>query len=181
MNSIFTLFTTYLIYPILAFVLIGVAALIGKKNNLLRNKRLVVYTLLSILLFTAPALLGFLNYDFMPYVYLILACAYFILGWYNNRLLPWVFDKQDLKYGAKSATPCFSWYCLCCFLPLCSIYATNCNTVCGLPQACSPFYLFPCLYTPITSFYTSPYWCTKRGTTMPPRATLPPKSSTTRS
>lgn len=101
MNPILTLFTTYLIYPILGILLIGVAALVGKKNNLLRKKRLVVYTLLSILLFTAPALLGFLNYGFMPYGYIMLAGMYFIIGWYNNRLLPWVFDKEDLKYGVK--------------------------------------------------------------------------------
>ncbi len=41
MDPVLSLFTTYLIYPILAFVLIGVAALVGKKNNLLRNKRLI--------------------------------------------------------------------------------------------------------------------------------------------
>ncbi len=101
MDPVLSLFTTYLIYPILAFVLIGVAALVGKKNNLLRNKRLITYTLLSILVFTSPALFGFLNYGFMPYVYIMLACVYFIAGWYNDRLLPWVFKKDCLKYRVK--------------------------------------------------------------------------------
>jgi hypothetical protein len=94
MTPFTTLFTTYLIYPILALLLVGVAFFVGKKNNLLRNKRLITYTLLSILILAAPALLGFLDYSFMPYAYIGLAVVYFITGWYNDRLLPWVFDKD---------------------------------------------------------------------------------------
>ena len=101
MTPITTLFTTYLIYPILALLLIGFAALVGKKNNLLKNKRLITYTLLSILILAIPALFGFLDYDFMPYTYIGLAIVYFIVGWYNDRLLPWVFKKEDLKYRTK--------------------------------------------------------------------------------
>jgi hypothetical protein len=43
MTPITTLFTTYLIYPILALLLVGVAFFVGKKNNLLKNKRLMIF------------------------------------------------------------------------------------------------------------------------------------------
>ncbi len=99
--TLITIFTTYLIYPLLGFVLIGVSFFIGKKNNLLRNKRLITYTLLSILLLTAGALLGFLDYHFMPYGYLVLALFYLIAGYWNNHLLPWVFNVKEMKYSMK--------------------------------------------------------------------------------
>ena len=60
-ESILTLFTTYLIYPIIGLIMVGVAALVAKKNGLLKNKRLIVYTLVSVLLLSAPALFGFLD------------------------------------------------------------------------------------------------------------------------
>jgi len=102
MSKIFgTLFTTYLIFPIIALLLAGIGLLIAKKNKLLGNKRLVVYTLLSVLILAAPAVLGFLDYGFMPYFYIALVALYFILGLYNDRLLPWVFKKEVIKYRTK--------------------------------------------------------------------------------
>jgi len=100
MSAVTTLFTTYLIYPILALLLAGVLLIVGKKNNLLKNNRLVTYTLLSILILATPALLGFLDYGFMPYAYIILTGAYLVIGWYNDKLLSWVFNKE-LKYRVK--------------------------------------------------------------------------------
>lgn len=101
MSSVALLFTTYLIYPILGIVLGLVAVLIAKKNGLLKNKRLIVYTLLSLLVLVVPALLGFLDYDFMPYGYISLTLTYLVLGWYNNRLIGWVFNKEDIKFRAR--------------------------------------------------------------------------------
>ena len=101
MNSLLTLFTTYLIYPIIALLCVGLGALIAKKNKLLKNRRLIIYTLLSVLVLAIPALLGFLNYSFMPYAYIVLVVVYFIAGWYNDRLLPWVFNEEELPYRTK--------------------------------------------------------------------------------
>ena len=95
-NLFSTLFITYLIFPIVVLLVAVIAVIIAKKNNLLGNKRLVVYTLLSVLILAAPALFGFLDYGFMPYFYIVLAGVYFILGWYNDRLLPWVFKKETM-------------------------------------------------------------------------------------
>ena len=99
-----TLFTTYLIYPILGVLMIVIAAIVAKKNKLLKNKRLISYTLLSALLAALFALLGFLDYNFMPYGYIVLAIIWFVIGYYNDRLLPWAFKKkqeQELKYRTR--------------------------------------------------------------------------------
>lgn len=89
-----TLFTTYLLYPILGLLMLAFAALIAKKNGLLANRQLVVYALLSVLALAAPALLGFLDYNFMPYGYLVSSALYLLLGWLNVRLMAWVFDGE---------------------------------------------------------------------------------------
>ena len=96
-GNISNLFIIYLIYPIIGLIMIVVATLIAKKNGLLKNKRLIAYTLLSVLILAAPALLGFLDYGFMPYAYIILSGFYLFTGWYNCKLLPWVF-KKEIKY-----------------------------------------------------------------------------------
>lgn len=98
MNSFFqTLAFTYLLYPILGLLLVGLGIFIAKKNALLGNKRLVGYTIGAIVLLTLPALLGFLDYGFMPYGYIFLAMLYLLLGSYNIRMIAWVF-KDDYKY-----------------------------------------------------------------------------------
>ncbi|UVV61386.1 TssN family type VI secretion system protein [Bacteroides fragilis] len=98
MNSFFqTLAFTYLLYPILGLLLVGLGIFIAKKNALLNNKRLVGYTIGAITLLTLPALLGFLDYGFMPYGYIFLTMLYLLLGSYNIRMISWVY-KDDYKY-----------------------------------------------------------------------------------
>ncbi|MCC8171531.1 MAG: TssN family type VI secretion system protein [Parabacteroides sp.] len=92
-----TLTITYLIYPILGLLLVGLGIFIAKKNALLNNKRLIGYTIGAIVALTLPALFGFLDYDFMPYGYMSLAMLYLILGWYNIKLINWVF-REEYKY-----------------------------------------------------------------------------------
>lgn len=91
------LLQTYLLYPILGLLLTGLGVFIAKKNELLGNKRLVGYAIGAVIVLAIPALLGFLDYDFMPYGYVALASIYLLLGWYNVRMLPWVF-KAESKY-----------------------------------------------------------------------------------
>lgn len=100
-STLITLFTTYLIYPILMLVMVLFAAMMAKKNNLLKNKRLIAYTLLSMLILAAPALLGFLDYNYMPWAYIASAVVYFIAGYCNDKLLPWVFKKGQGKDGKE--------------------------------------------------------------------------------
>ncbi|MGL5919882.1 MAG: TssN family type VI secretion system protein [Bacteroidales bacterium] len=88
---------TYLLWPLLGILLVLFGVFIAKKNALLGNKRLIGYTIVSIVILVLPALLGFLDYSFMPYGYLWLSALYLVLGWYNIRLITWVF-KDNIKY-----------------------------------------------------------------------------------
>lgn len=88
---------TYLLWPLLGLLLVGLGAFIAKKNTLLSNKRLVGYFLGAVIVLVLPALLGFLNYDFMPAGYIALMGIYLIPGWYNTRLMGWVFNGE-FKY-----------------------------------------------------------------------------------
>ena len=105
MNSFFqTLAFTYLPYPILGLIPVGLGVFIAKKNALLGNKRLVGYTIGAIVILTIPALLGFLDYGFMPYGYVFLAMLYLLLGSYNIRLIAWVL-KTTTSTATKSYSP----------------------------------------------------------------------------
>lgn len=89
---------TYLLWPLLGLLLVGLGIFIAKKNALLSNKRLIGYALGAVAVLTLPALLGFLNYAFMPYGYLMISVLGLILGWCNTRLIAWVFKDTDYKY-----------------------------------------------------------------------------------
>lgn len=101
-----TLALTYLLFPLLGLLLVGLGIFIAKKNALLGNKRLVGYTIVTILVLTVPAILGFLDYNFMPYGYMVLSMLYLLLGWYNTRLIPWVF-KNNYKYRHEAILTTF--------------------------------------------------------------------------
>lgn len=85
---------TYLLWPLLGLLLVFLGVFIAKKNAMLSNKRLIGYFIGAVIVLTVPALLGFLNYDFMPYGYIALAMMYLILGSYNTRLVAWVFNNE---------------------------------------------------------------------------------------
>lgn len=62
MENIFGRFlTSYLLFPIIAFLLGGVVFLIAKKNKLMGNRKLITYVLVTILILILPALTGFLQ------------------------------------------------------------------------------------------------------------------------
>ncbi len=81
----FKFLSTYLLMPILAVLFCIVAGLVAKKSKLLGNKKLIFYILLVSVLLAVPGLLGFIDYWFMPYVYISLALLYLVLGWYNIK------------------------------------------------------------------------------------------------
>lgn len=87
-----TFMQSYLIMPILAVITGFVAYFMAKKNKLLVNKKLIFYVLLGSVVLCLPALFGFIDYWFMPYIYLSLQVVYLILGYFNilflKRFLP---------------------------------------------------------------------------------------------
>jgi hypothetical protein len=74
-------FIMYLLLPLVAMLLAVVSYFVAKKNGLLSNKKLILMFLLFCALLALPGLLGFIQYRFMPYIYIGLQVLYFFLGW----------------------------------------------------------------------------------------------------
>ena len=91
---------TYFIFPLMGLLLVGVGLFLAKKNQLLGNKRIIGAFLLSLLVLVLPSLLGFLDYKFMPYGYMSLVIFYIVAGWYNIKLLSWIF-KGDCSFKVE--------------------------------------------------------------------------------
>lgn len=92
----------YLLFPIIAIIAGFVAALIAKKNNLLSNKKVIFVFLLVCLILALPGLLGFIDYWFMPYIYLALLVVYAIIGYYYKRILfSMAKDLKKKSYGVE--------------------------------------------------------------------------------
>jgi hypothetical protein len=72
---------------------LGLGFLIVKKNQLGNNKKLIVYLIIGILSLSLPALLGLLDYDFMPYGYSI-SILYLLMGYYNTKILARLFKDK---------------------------------------------------------------------------------------
>lgn len=87
----------YLLMPLIGLVLGVIMVIVGKKNRLLGNKKLIFYFLLTCLLLALPALLGFVDYWFMPYFYIGLMILYLILGYYNLIILTKIIDDFKNK------------------------------------------------------------------------------------
>jgi hypothetical protein len=101
MNAqIIKLLTSFLLMPLLAILFTFIAYLISKKSKLFSNKRSIFYVLLVGLLLSVPGLLGFLDYEFMPYYYIALVILYLILGWANIGWLRMVVPdiRKDRSY-----------------------------------------------------------------------------------
>jgi len=84
MNALLLKFlVSFMIMPLLAVVFTFAAYLIAKKNRLLSNKKAIFYILIVGLSLSIPGLLGFLDYEFMPYYYIVLVFVYMVVGWFN--------------------------------------------------------------------------------------------------
>jgi len=84
MNAlIIRLLSSYLLMPILAVIFTFAAVLISKKNKLFSNKKAIFFVLLMGLLLSIPGLLGFLDFEFMPYWYIVLFILYLVIGYFS--------------------------------------------------------------------------------------------------
>lgn len=88
MEALFGKFVmSYLLFPVIAFLLGGVVFIIAKKNKLFSNRKLITYVLLTILILTLPALTGFIDYIFIPYIYIALQVLYLVAGFYHLKAI----------------------------------------------------------------------------------------------
>lgn len=97
------LISSYLLMPLLT-VIFGIAAyFIARKNKLLNNKKLIAYLLLCGIILALPGLSGFMDYNFMPYAYILLVILYWTAGYYNRLVLRKVFasSKEMPSFGIQ--------------------------------------------------------------------------------
>ena len=78
-----TLLTAQIILPIIAILMGVIAVFVAKKQQLLSDKKAVLYVVLSSLLFSVFGWLGFLQVDFMPIGYVLLQLFYLVMGYFN--------------------------------------------------------------------------------------------------
>ena len=84
----------YILYPIIAILLIVVSVLVAKKRNLLKNKKLVLFFIFCLLTLCLPSLLGLLDYTFMPYGYILSASIYLLLGIVSLPIIKWANNSK---------------------------------------------------------------------------------------
>lgn len=141
------LISSYLLMPLLT-VIFGIAAyFIARKNRLLNNKKLIVYLLLCSIVLALPGLSGFMDYNFMPYIYILLVILYWIGGYYNRYILRKVFSsgKEMPSFGTQCLMTVTVMLLGAGIFRSSSTSATNFNTGYGLrPAYCLlyfPFYI----------------------------------------
>jgi hypothetical protein len=92
----------YLVMPVVCILLGLLMYFVARKNKLLGNKKLIFYFLLSCVVLAVPALLGFVDYAFMPYGYIFLAVVYLLLGYVNLKLMSRVIKElKEKPYGVE--------------------------------------------------------------------------------
>lgn len=96
---------SYLLMPLVAVLLGSVMFLIAKKNQLLRNKKLIGYCVVMIILLVVPALAALMEYDFMPYFYILSQFFYFVLGYAHLRaMMHFIPESQEWIQGRTGKT-----------------------------------------------------------------------------
>jgi hypothetical protein len=98
METIFGKFVlSYLLMPLIGVVAGVVMLFVAKKNKLLQNKAAIYYFLFVCVILALPALLGFIDYWFMPKAYIALSVVNLILGYFNIKILKTVVENFDEK------------------------------------------------------------------------------------
>jgi hypothetical protein len=89
-------FIRFLLFPLIFIVSTAVLSIINKKNQFLNNKRLIVSVLVIGIILAFPGFLGFLNFNFMPWGYIICCIFYILTGTIFVYLLTKYYPKELL-------------------------------------------------------------------------------------
>ncbi|MBE9599394.1 TssN family type VI secretion system protein [Pedobacter sp. MC2016-24] len=90
-------FIRFLLFPLIVLVSTAVLSIINKKNQFINNKRLIVSVLLIGIILAIPGFLGFLNFNFMPWGYIICCIFYLLMGTVFTYLLTKYYPKELLE------------------------------------------------------------------------------------
>ena len=86
-------FITFLLMPLIAFLMVGIMFLVQKKNAAANNKKLIIYILLASITLGLPGFGGMAGNSFNPYWYLFSQIIYFFLGILHVNLLSTYFKS----------------------------------------------------------------------------------------
>ena len=90
-------FIRFLLFPLIFMVSTAVLSVINKKNQFLNNKKLIVSVLIIGIILAIPGFLGFLNFNFMPWGYIICCTFYILMGVVFVYLLTKYYPKDLLE------------------------------------------------------------------------------------
>ncbi|WP_293787906.1 TssN family type VI secretion system protein [uncultured Pedobacter sp.] len=90
-------FIRFLLFPLIFMVSTAVLSVINKKNQFLNNKKLIVSVLIIGIILAIPGFLGFLNFNFMPWGYIICCIFYILMGTVFVYLLTKYYPKDLLE------------------------------------------------------------------------------------
>lgn len=80
-------FINYLLLPFIIIILSVISVIIAKKNQILSDKKAVMYVLLSSLILSLFGLCGFFGIDFMPYIFCFIQFLMLLIGFLNVKLI----------------------------------------------------------------------------------------------
>jgi len=92
-----SIFTRYLLFPIIFIVSAAALSIVNKKNQFLNNKKLILSILLLGIVLALPGLLGFLSFDFMPWGYIICQLYFLLTGSFAVYLLTKYYPKELIE------------------------------------------------------------------------------------
>ncbi len=86
-----TIFLQYLLMPLFALIVGSLMVVVKKKNQLLSNRKLIIFVLLYSLVMALPGFFGLLQTSFTPWFYIIAQIIYLLLGiafvhFYDSRI-----------------------------------------------------------------------------------------------
>lgn len=93
------LFLQYLLMPIFVAIAASVMVVLRKKNQLLSNRKLIFFVLLSGLVMAVPGLFGLLPGSFTPWAYLVSQLLYVLLGVLFVQLYDQHFGDKVTRYA----------------------------------------------------------------------------------
>jgi hypothetical protein len=143
----------YLLMPLIGILSGAIMLLIAGKNNLLQKKKAIYYFFLTCIILALPALLGLIDYRFMPKAYIGLCGLYLLLGYFNIRLLKPVINNWDEKpYSIEFLCTFFAGFV---GAALFSLVFNLCNELqYGLwASSCMLSFIFPSLFLKTVDVY----------------------------
>jgi len=78
--SLKSIFLQYLLAPLIIVIMGSMMGVMKKKNQLLSNRRLIIFVLLYSLVMAVPGLFGLVQSGFTPWYYMIAQLVYLLLG-----------------------------------------------------------------------------------------------------